>query len=110
MTGWISVSLAFIDIWHPEYLIAFIVYKVNWLRAKARFDRWNEEATIVKNEMKWTVLWFRHHERVWTLRAKESQRTEKEGYACYAWKQADMWNLLASKAEKEFDGLYKITQ
>jgi hypothetical protein len=30
-----------------------IVYRVNWLRARARAQRWNEEKDIVMKEMEW---------------------------------------------------------
>ena len=36
------------------------VYRVNWLRAKAHYDRWEEELTMVVHEMEWTTLWFKH--------------------------------------------------
>ncbi len=32
-----------------------LVYRVSWLRAKARFSRWSEELQLVESEMKWTV-------------------------------------------------------
>ena len=32
---------------------ALQVYRVNWLRAKAWMDRWQEEVTLVQNEMRW---------------------------------------------------------
>ena len=41
------------------------VDRVHWLRMKARYDRWNEEVTILKNEMKWIVLWFGTQRRTW---------------------------------------------
>ena len=36
------------------------VYRVSWLKAKARYDRWNEEFQMVQAEMFWTTLWFKH--------------------------------------------------
>ena len=35
-----------------------IVYRISWLRAKARYTRWEEELSLVKHEMTWTVAWF----------------------------------------------------
>jgi hypothetical protein len=32
------------------------VYRVNWLRAKARYDWWSEEHILIPNEMNWTRL------------------------------------------------------
>ena len=36
------------------------VYRVNWLQAKARFDRWQEEVQLVMNEMSCLITQFRH--------------------------------------------------
>ncbi|KAG1797545.1 uncharacterized protein BJ212DRAFT_1289685 [Suillus subaureus] len=33
----------------------FLVYWVNWLKAKAQYDRWSEELKLVQHEMYWTV-------------------------------------------------------
>ena len=38
----------------------FLVHRVNWLRAKAAFDRGREERTLVRHEMKWTTSYFAH--------------------------------------------------
>jgi hypothetical protein len=79
---------------------------VNWLRAKARFNRWEEELRIVKNEMRWTVSWFNFQTKKWTDRAEESEKIGQEGHACYAWKQGEMWRSLASKAEGDFCSIW----
>ncbi|KAI6010227.1 hypothetical protein EDC04DRAFT_2522884, partial [Pisolithus marmoratus] len=33
-------------------------YRINWLKARARRDRWKEEVSLVRHEMLWTGLWF----------------------------------------------------
>ncbi|KAG2130738.1 hypothetical protein DEU56DRAFT_757809 [Suillus clintonianus] len=38
------------DVWMDEF------YRVNWLKAKARWQRWEEELRLVQHEMGWTVL------------------------------------------------------
>jgi hypothetical protein len=48
----------------------WLVYCVNWLRAKAHVDRWLEEATLVKHEMQWTIMWFQHQVNLWTEHSK----------------------------------------
>ncbi|KAG2358386.1 hypothetical protein BDR07DRAFT_1295041 [Suillus spraguei] len=30
-------------------------YRVNWLKAKARWRRWEEELTLTRHEMQWTI-------------------------------------------------------
>ncbi|KAG1901611.1 uncharacterized protein F5891DRAFT_979428 [Suillus fuscotomentosus] len=40
------------DPWMDELL----VYRVHWLKAKARWQRWEEELSLVQHEMGWTLL------------------------------------------------------
>ncbi|KAG2028676.1 hypothetical protein BDR03DRAFT_813922, partial [Suillus americanus] len=74
-------------------------YRVNWLKAKARYDRWNEELTLVQHEMFWTVSWFRTQEARWRARADEST---KDGHKAYAEKQASMWAEFSAEGLKNF--------
>ena len=80
------------------------VYRVNWLWAKAWFDRWQEEVQLVMNEMKWTELWFDHHKDLWAKRAGYSMEQGLIGHSCYAWKQAGMWEAMARDAAEIFWG------
>jgi len=82
----------------------FSVYRVNWLRAKARKERWEEEFELVKKEMEWTVNCFRYKERTW----KEIAESEgQEGHRAYGWKQSSIWRRQASLAAATF-GLYGV--
>ena len=63
------------------------VYRVNWLRARARAKRWNEEKIIVVKEMEWVVRTFGHMREVWEIRA-ESMENEKPGHKAYALREA----------------------
>ncbi|KAG1826698.1 hypothetical protein EV424DRAFT_1319447, partial [Suillus variegatus] len=49
------------DTWMDEF------YRVNWLKAKARWNRWEEELSLVQHEMGWTVSWFKYQEEKWQL-------------------------------------------
>src|SRR6202011_939983 len=42
-----------------------LVYRVHWLKAKARRDRWAEEKTILLNEMEWVLAFFRTQAKRW---------------------------------------------
>ncbi|KIM85858.1 hypothetical protein PILCRDRAFT_65890, partial [Piloderma croceum F 1598] len=42
-----------------------VVYRVSWLRAKARYMQWSEELQLVEYEMQWTVNWFCWKEMQW---------------------------------------------
>ncbi|KAJ7315613.1 hypothetical protein DFH08DRAFT_661636, partial [Mycena albidolilacea] len=41
------------------------IYRVNWLRAKARVARWTEEKNIIAHEMRWTVNSFKYFSETW---------------------------------------------
>jgi len=80
-----------------------IVYRVSWLRAKARYLRWEEEVRLVKLEMQWTVNWFRSQEGRWAGRLDDLLDAERdEGLRCYCHKQIHMWRALGDDADKEF--------
>ncbi|KAF8226529.1 hypothetical protein L208DRAFT_1301470, partial [Tricholoma matsutake] len=48
------------DLQWQTCMMIFLVHHVNWLRAKAAFDRATEETTLVWHEMKWTASYFNH--------------------------------------------------
>ncbi|KAI6167642.1 hypothetical protein EDD17DRAFT_1750999 [Pisolithus thermaeus] len=76
-------------------------YRINWLKARARRDRWKEEVSLLRCEMLWTFLWFEYHKGMWEKRAPESTEPGKE--AC-AKKQMGLWNDFAKKARLMFQG------
>lgn len=72
---------------------------MNWLRAKARLTRWEEELRLVPHEMDWTVNWLRKKSMGW----QDLSEVAKEAHmVAYAERQAAQWNHLASQAEKAF--------
>lgn len=75
------------------------------MRAKARHDRWMEELEIVKNEMKWTILWFEHQLREWNDRLAESKKEGQSGHIAYAEKQVAMWKMFIKEGERGFRGI-----
>jgi hypothetical protein len=103
MLGCKNVSLPLLRTGH--FNCYNLVYRVNWLRAKARSDRWSEELKIVKHEMKWTVLWFEHQIKEWQDRLDESLKKNKPGHVAYAEKQAAMWKDFKSEADRGFRGM-----
>jgi len=76
-----------------------LVYRVNWLRAKARKERWEEEVELVKSEMDWTVNCFKKKERVWE---EIAEAAERGGHRAYAWKQSSVWGEWATMAASTF--------
>lgn len=73
--------------------------RVCWLRAKALLARWQEELTLVRYEMRWTINWFNYRE---THCADRGRAQKGEGEKCYSFRQAAMWHELAEKAERAF--------
>jgi hypothetical protein len=82
-----------------------LVYRVNWLRAKARKERWEEEMVLVMSEMDWTANSFHHHEKIWKQRAEEAKGP---GHIAYAWKQNSTWGRWAKIAEDTFGALKNV--
>jgi hypothetical protein len=76
------------------------------LRTKARFDRFDEEVSLVKHEMGWTIRFFENEISRWTHRADKSMEDGLPGHGAYAEKQIVMWRNFASQAREGFDGLW----
>lgn len=96
MSGFKSCSLS------PLRLI-YLVYRVNWLRAKARVDRWAEEMTLVRHEMQWTILWFQNQQTLWSERYGQEGVDFSVGHKSYAKKQQKLWGAFKRKASERFD-------
>ena len=82
-------------------LIIHAVYQVNFLRAKARYDRWDEELKIVQHKMQWCVLYFEHKMQEWGERAWVAIG---EGLRAYAHKQVALWDAFAIDGKHHFNG------
>ena len=76
--------------------------RINWLRAKARYDRWKEELQIVENEMKWTISWIGYHEKQWKKRLKEVDKKDLAGHRCYAEKQMSVWRMVKKHFQEDW--------
>ena len=82
------------------------VYRVSWLRAKARYSRWAEELRLVELEMGWTVNWFRWKKDEWTKRLNDLNVGERPaGLDSYCHKQVALWDSLAEEASQKFSKL-----
>jgi hypothetical protein len=77
-----------------------VVYRVNWLRAKCRWERWREEHILLTAEMDWMIRFFAFKSKechAWCEGEKSSL-----GLQAYARRQAEMWRLLGVQAERMF--------
>ena len=70
---------------------------MNWLRAKSRHDRWDEDLDQLKHEMTWTLLFFDFQRVLWEGRALTSVGIGEKGHQAYALKQSDMWRRFRSE-------------
>ena len=78
------------------------VYRVNWLRAKARRDRWLEEKDLLWSELTWTKCYFEKRVVTWQNRA---QASSVPGLICHAYGHARNWDLLRLQASKALQSL-----
>jgi hypothetical protein len=76
-----------------------IVHRVNWMRARVKKMRWEEESILVPSEMHWTRLFFENRSRG---SAVCTATAPGKGHKAYAYKQEAMWLELASEAGKAF--------
>ena len=79
------------------FKLTLLVYRVNWLRAKARVDQWQEELVLVKHEMR---LWLKNQAKLWGERLKRENSFLPNGHKAYATKQQKLWNAFQRKASE----------
>lgn len=84
------------------FILIYLVYRVNWLRAKSRVDRWLEELILVKDEMQWTTLWFQHQANIWSEHSKREDTDLPKGHKAYAAKQQKLWSAFHRRASERF--------
>ncbi|KAH9914838.1 uncharacterized protein B0H18DRAFT_824213, partial [Fomitopsis serialis] len=93
--SWIwSVDVG-LDTENSDWLLE--IHRVNWLREKAKSDRWNEQSAIVGEEMKQTVRSFEFRATQW-----KGRQVGTAGQQSYALRQAALWQSLADDARAAF--------
>jgi hypothetical protein len=65
--------------------IGFTVYRVHWLRAKARYDRLCEDITLLHNEMMWTTDYFHYRSGLWKIYIQGIDAADDPGHLAYAY-------------------------
>ncbi|KAF7969176.1 hypothetical protein HWV62_28190 [Athelia sp. TMB] len=76
-------------------------YRVSWLRAKARKDRWSEEKIMVSHEMLFVILFHEREAKVWKRRARKSSGS---GAKVFAHKRMLVSERRAEDARRGFAG------
>ena len=90
----------------PVQVHSFLGQKTGLDWTFEHYERWDEELKIVKHEMCWTILWFKHQEHVWERRFVEHV---EPGLQAYAAKQRHIWERFKKNAEDSF-GKYIMVQ
>lgn len=80
--------------------LIIVVYRVNWLRARSRRDRWEEELDITAHEMVWVTRYFTHRADAWRNVATSDDLGAVGGP--YAFRQAGQWDRMAGVAHDVF--------
>ncbi|GBE77719.1 hypothetical protein SCP_0106010 [Sparassis crispa] len=62
-------------------------YRVNWLHARARYERWREERVLVHSEMAWTIATFKRNVERWAHWLEMTDPSWR-GHVCYAARQS----------------------
>ena len=75
------------------------MYRVSWLRAKARRDRWEEECDLLEAEMGWTLNYFKFQQDRWEKYAVEGVEHARS----YGYRQREIWQYLYNHAAIEYD-------
>ncbi|PPQ94191.1 hypothetical protein CVT25_003781 [Psilocybe cyanescens] len=79
--------------------------RVHWLCARAQFQRWDEEKTLVSYEMQWTISYFLNKARSWKSAAACPGLDSAQlppGVVAYAHWQSDIWHQLAIIADQSY--------
>ncbi|KAI0073201.1 hypothetical protein K474DRAFT_1722408 [Panus rudis PR-1116 ss-1] len=75
--------------------------RVDWAKAKARMERWEEEIELLHEEMRRVVAYFQWKANWWdqqkSLRLGDGTPELQAGLNAYALRQADMFSLLAER-------------
>jgi hypothetical protein len=88
------------------HIISYLasVYRVNWLRARAHANRWEEEFPKTEKEMVWTTLYFMHRRDAWygRLVALRVQGVAQKGHEAYCERMISQWEEYARIAAFQF--------
>lgn len=82
------------------------VVRLEWLHAKAAFERWNEEVHLLREESRRIAASFRYEQERW-LQMKEPLGDDApralRGKMAYIQRQAAIYGGLASRAQQHYD-------
>ncbi|EIW74729.1 hypothetical protein CONPUDRAFT_32522, partial [Coniophora puteana RWD-64-598 SS2] len=82
----------------PEWMLTFA--RIQWMREKCRFDRWQEELLIVQEEMKRVKRYFDFQASDWETRS--NTKDLPGGHVALANRKRGMWHALSRLADETF--------
>ena|ERR1700735_1978198 len=85
---------------YDKYLQGRIVNRVHWLRAKAQFERWQEEQDSIHNEAVWVTAYFHTKSNCWKAWMDKAAQEMLPGHKAYASHQAHAWEELSRSSMK----------
>ena len=85
-------------LWHTDPIS--IVDRIDWLRARAQFERWLEEQASIYNEAVWVPAYFHTKAEQWKERMLISAESFQQGHSAYASQQMHSWEELSRSSEK----------
>lgn len=68
-----------------------LVYRINYLRAKARRDRWEEEMMLLKKEVTWSLAWFTYQADWWKDKGESDESQLSTGQQAFCRKMTAKW-------------------
>jgi len=98
-------SLSFVSLIFIQWVTPCLVYRIHWLRAKARYDRSREDVCLLRHEMTWTINYFVHRSSSWQALSNGMDPTLQPGHIAYASQQMLVWTAFADKARVVFSVL-----
>ena len=101
-----TLKFLLFTIWPEE------VYRVNWLRARAQKNRWEEELPKTEHEMLWTILYFMNKRDIWYKRLQllNLQGSDCAGRAAYCEEQIHQWDEFGRVADSQFHQVLRIQE
>jgi hypothetical protein len=88
--------------------MVFVVYRVHWLTARAKYMHWKEQLEITTSEMEWTTRFFLSKATYWSSLRDQLLNTGMHPAArhiCYTERKCSMWWDFAAHAQAKFQAV-----
>ena len=86
---------------------SYIVYRIMWLRAKQRQDRWFEEVHQCAADLFMARMWFETHVELWREKTTKAKLLNKPGHESFANRQANDFAQMLMRTASFLDYINK---